>query len=144
MNKYDEIQIATFLRLWRNALHENQNVLPIKDLKYILLCDDVIGLTTYDGSISLSIGKEIHEIMLIIYERKTYEYIAIKVNYIKYIKTINYFGEWLDWGTSIRGAWFDTSDAIELQNYNFECISITDGFLKWFLYEFMGNNHDKD
>jgi hypothetical protein len=109
------------------------------DLKMMFLSSIIVGLTTYDDEIDIIIGNEIYEVMKIIYERKNFKYISNQNNYIKYIKTINYFKEWLDWGTSIRGAWFDYYEGmyIMLKNYDFEEIELSEEFMQWFLYKFL-------
>jgi len=146
MNWNPEEAKQTLLRCWNDYYEDNKDDAPEKDLRVMFLSSVVVGLTTYDGDIDLFIGKEISEVMKIIFEKKTFEYIGDHDNYVKYIKTINYFVDWLDWGTSIRGAWFDyygnfgdgfNGKYIELQDYGFEKVELSEDFMKWFIYEFL-------
>lgn len=70
----------------------------------------IFGFTTYDSNIDeLFAGKMIKVIQAIL-DRKTFEYIDKgEDNYINYLTMVNmpFLKDKLEWGTSIRGAWFD-------------------------------------
>ena len=89
---------------------EENDFTPL-EWKLIWLCDDVFDLTTYDLALSMDYGKAILEVMTAIRDRKTFEYINAnnEANYSKYIAVCNWFNlhNLIDWGTSIRGAWFE-------------------------------------
>lgn len=106
----------------------------------MFLSEYIVGITTYDGNLSLKFGKMIIETLEQIKNKTTYEYIENELNYEKYILSCNFIERWLDWGTSIRGAWFNTYDGkIETDEYlgNVGCdkefINITEDFISWFV-----------
>lgn len=147
MNWNPEKAKSTLLECWDDYYEDNNDETVSKsDLRLMFLSSVVINLTTYDDKIDLIIGKEIYEVMKIVFEKKSFEYISNHGNYVKYIKTINYFKDWLEWGTSIRGAWFDyygnSGDGfkgkyIQLMDYGFGEVELSEEFMKWFLYEFL-------
>jgi len=72
--------------------------------------------------------------------RTTFEYIKNKENYKNFILSCNFIQDWLEWGTSIRGAWFNTGDgkivldeALSNVGYEEEFIRIDDDFMEWFV-----------
>ena len=77
--------------------------------KYEWAANYIFDLTTYDGDIDEYFVQTIIEVCEVILEKRNFEYIQFRTNYIKYIvvcQLLDKFG-WIDWGTSIRGAWFD-------------------------------------
>jgi hypothetical protein len=75
----------------------------------------------------------------------TFEYIKNKNNYKNYILSCNFILDWLDWGTSIRGAWFNTVsgritpyECLSDIGYNKDYIDITKDFINWFI-NFLSN-----
>ena len=78
--------------------------------KYEWVGHNVFNLTTYDGELDELFGKKIIEVIQAILDRRTFEYIGVNdENYIAYIivcQLLNDF-KWIDWGTSIRGAWIE-------------------------------------
>ena len=80
--------------------------------KFGFLTDQVFDLTTYDGSISDEWGKIIYEVLCVIRDRKNFDYIEDENNYNKYLLVCNILDsfQWIEWGTSIRGAWFDENE----------------------------------
>lgn len=105
-----------------------------QDKRYAFLASEVFGLTTYDLDLDIEFGKDIFEVMKVIYERKNFEYIKNETNYKKYILVCNLLNDngWIEWGTSIRGAWFNNFDSIQFNDCSNEEIQLTDEFLKWF------------
>lgn len=77
--------------------------------KYEWAADEIFDLTTYDGELDELFVKKIIEVSKAILYRHTFEYIQNKQDYISYIIVCQMFERfnWIDWGTSIRGAWFD-------------------------------------
>ena len=77
--------------------------------KYEWIAGDVFNLTTYDGSLDELFTTKIIEVCKVILNRENFDYIRDDTNYIPYIlvcqvlKNLN----WIEWGTSIRGAWFE-------------------------------------
>lgn len=84
--------------------------------KYAWLCDSVFNIDTYDTNLSVKWGKLIFDVMRAIQGHKTYDYIKDEANYETYVAVCNLFNlnQLIDWGSSIRGAWFsfnkDTRD----------------------------------
>ena len=79
------------------------------ETKYEWAASEIFDLVTYDGSIDESFVKNIIEVCKVILEKKTYEYIKDEKNYITYLlvcQLLNH-NNWINWGTSIRGAWFE-------------------------------------
>lgn len=79
--------------------------------KYEWAADRIFDLVTYDGELDEMFVKNIIEVCKILLERKNFEYIEDPDNYIKLIvvcQILNRFN-WVEWGTSIRGAWFEES-----------------------------------
>lgn len=83
---------------------------PEPDSKYTWAANRIFNLTTYDSSLNELFVKNILEVCKVILEDRNYEYIEDRENYIKYILVCQLLEEfdWIEWGTSIRGAWFDT------------------------------------
>lgn len=92
------------------ANYETQrDVMGFYDDKYTWAARQVFDLTTYDGSLDERFVKDILEVCKVILENRNFEYIKNEDNYVKYIlvcQLLNGFS-WIEWGTSIRGAWFD-------------------------------------
>lgn len=107
--------------------------------KLMFLSSTIMGLTTYDTDLDFEFGKEIYEIMKAIYERKNFEYVKDDMKYKKFILISNILDRngWLEWGTSIRGCWFDEYSEIELHDYTGEKIRATNDFIKWLLEDFL-------
>ena len=78
------------------------------DTKYEWAAREVFDLTTYDGELDELIVKKIIEVLKVILDKTNYEYIKNRENYINYILVCQLLDKfnWIDWGTSIRGAWF--------------------------------------
>lgn len=77
--------------------------------KYEWAASEVFGLTTYDGDLDETFVKAILEVCKVIHNGSNFEYIKNEQNYIKYILVCQLLDKfhWIEWGTSIRGAWFD-------------------------------------
>lgn len=80
-----------------------------KHTKYEWAASEVFDLTTYDSSIDELFVKKIVEVLKAIRDRKTFDYIKDENNYITYLAVCQLLTRfnWINWGTSIRGAWFD-------------------------------------
>lgn len=79
------------------------------DSKYEWAASHVFELFTYDGMLDERFVKAIIEVSKAILDGRTYEYIEDERNYVKYILVCQLLDMkgWINWGTSIRGAWFD-------------------------------------
>ena len=100
----------TALEIYRAQYEEQLDWYEDKKSKYEWAATDIFGLTTYDGDLDERFVKDILEVCKVILERRNFEYIeASENNYIKYILVCQLLDRlhWIDWGTSIRGAWLD-------------------------------------
>lgn len=80
--------------------------------KYGWVASNVFDLATYDSSLDELFVKKIIEVCKVILDGLTYEYIHSNDNYIIYILVCQLLDKlnWIEWGTSIRGAWFQESE----------------------------------
>lgn len=87
--------------------------------KYTWAACNVFDLTTYDGKLDELFVKKIIEVCKVILNDKNYEYIEDENNYITYVLVcqllVNF--NWVDWGVSIRGAWFQESNLRPILTY---------------------------
>lgn len=77
--------------------------------KLAFLGSDIFDFTTYDGAMDELLAKKMIEVIDCILNRKTFDYQNDDANYINYITMVNmpFMKDKIEWGTSIRGAWFD-------------------------------------
>lgn len=81
--------------------------------KYVWAAEEVFGMFTYDNKMSELFVKEIFEVLDVIINRTNYEYInKNEDSYIKYLRVCLFLDRlcWLEWGSSIRGAWLDSDN----------------------------------
>jgi len=96
--------------------------LKLLEHSYKVCCDDeeeitrleflalhVFNFTTYDGCIDELFAKKALEVCSAINNRETFKYHNDNENYVWYLLLCNmpFFIDKLEWGTSIRGAWWD-------------------------------------
>lgn len=69
----------------------------------------IFDFTTYDSEMDALLGKKAMEVFRAISEHETIKYIADKDQYSWYIIMCNmpFFAQRINWGTSIRGSWWD-------------------------------------
>lgn len=81
---------------------------PASRLAY--LSDHIFDFTTYDSEIAEEFARKALEVCRAISERKTFDYIRDAANYRWFLLMCNmpFFYPRLNWGGSIRGAWWDT------------------------------------
>ncbi len=72
------------------------------------LADNVFDFTTYEGEYSELFARKALEVCAAISDSKTLEYIKEPENRLWYLLMVNmpFFADKLEWGTSIRGAWW--------------------------------------
>ncbi|MBL0317485.1 MAG: hypothetical protein IPP69_17640 [Flavobacteriales bacterium] len=80
--------------------------------KFEFLSSDIFDFTTYDGSIDELFAKNMIEVIDCILNKTTFEYHKsgqYGVKYLNFLTMVNtpFMKGKLEWGTSIRGAWFD-------------------------------------
>lgn len=70
---------------------------------------NVFDFTTYDGEMDNLFGSKALEVCKAINSKQTFEYQKDPENYKWYLIMVNmpFFEKKLEWGTSIRGAWWD-------------------------------------
>ena len=79
----------------------------------------IFNLTTYDSKMDIQLGCRIIEVVRCILDRTTFDYIEESpAKYSNYITVINllFFDGMLEWGASIRGAWFDEFKSYSISN----------------------------
>jgi hypothetical protein len=86
---------------------ENHGCPP--DNKSQFLGSRIFDFTTYDGGVDELFAKKMLEVIDCILNRTTFDYQNDENNYINYLTMVNmpFMQGKLEWGTSIRGAWFD-------------------------------------
>lgn len=87
--------------------HHKKTYNNSKMSKLEFVAHETFGLATYDVELDELFAKKIIEVIKVIIERKNFEYIEDKQNYINYILVCQLLDKagWIEWGTSIRGAW---------------------------------------
>ncbi len=99
-----------YLKLLRESYKEttdNRDDPTLEKLEF--LANDIFGFTTYENVVSSMMAKKALEVCKAISDKKTFDYIAIEEGNFWYLVMVNmpFFGNRLEWGTSIRGAWWD-------------------------------------
>jgi len=79
------------------------------------LCDHIFEIVTYDGEMAAMFGEKAVEVCNAILTGKTFEYIEDKERYKWYLTMCNFpfFKNKIEWGCSIRGAWWMTYQTIK-------------------------------
>jgi hypothetical protein len=93
---------------------------PESKLEY--LGDTIFDFTTYDGAISVLLAENMLPVIKCILEKTTFVYISANTEqYVNYITMVNtgFLADKIEWGTSIRGAWFDNFGTTG--DYEFDC-----------------------
>lgn len=89
--------------------HEKINSCSGEDIsKAEFLASSVFNLTTYSSSMDELLVSKFIKVCEAITNEETFKYIEDEQNYVWYIICVNmeFFKERIDWGTSIRGAWW--------------------------------------
>ena len=104
--------LKCYLRQEYTFHNDLDNKFNVVDVKAIFVAD-IFDITTYDHGLSIEFGKTIIEVMEVINNRKNFEYMdQSRENYKKFILVANLLDHfnWIEWGTSIRGCWFNRWD----------------------------------
>lgn len=82
------------------------------------LSEFIFDFTTYDSEISELFAKRGVEVCQVIVENKTFEYIKNEENYKWFLIMVNmsFFNNKLEWGTSIRGAWWYFQNSLTFES----------------------------
>lgn len=94
--------------------------------KIMFLSDYIFDFTTYHDNISLDMAADMLNVLSAIQNRSSFEYISDDRNYRTYLTMINmpFLNGKLEWGTSIRGAWFDCCGQDETYTFALGSISV--------------------
>ena len=108
----------TIKELYAACYGEYREFIDDEATKYQWVGNAVFNLVTYDGALDELFAKYIIEICKAILERRTFDYCSgsdITEDYVKYILVCQKLEalDWINWGTSIRGAWFDAGKDAE-------------------------------
>lgn len=96
-------------KTYEAAYKEYCGYFPELTTKYHWAATMIFDLVTYDDDLEELFVKKIIEVCRAILDGKTFDYISGHgENYRTYIIVCNLLNgwQWIDWGTSIRGAWF--------------------------------------
>ena len=82
----------------------------------------IFDFTTYSGEMDVLFANKMIEVLKCILNRTTFDYIKDEKQYINYLTMINmpFLIDKIEWGTSIRGAWFDIYKEYEIDNIKIE------------------------
>jgi hypothetical protein len=99
------------IELYRKEYAFETEVIQEGSTKYTWAASQVFGLTSYDRSLDELFVKKIIDVCKAILEGRTFEYIRDGSQYVTYILVCQLLERlnWIEWGTSIRGAWFEES-----------------------------------
>lgn len=95
-------------------------------LEYLAL--HIFGFTTYDSEMDQLFARKAVEVCAAITHRTTFDYIEDPTNYTWYLVMCNmpFFANRIEWGTSIRGAWWDSSQKIDSCGFYIDGKQVTD------------------
>lgn len=97
-----------YAQLLNDGFLEDQSGENACGSKIEFLARHVFDFTTYDSDMDQLLGQKAVEVCRALSSRATHGYIKVPENYRWYIVMCNmpFFTPRLDWGTSIRGAWW--------------------------------------
>lgn len=92
---------------------DTRNNLKQQRLEFVV--DQLFNMITYDSEVSCIFGRQLIEVMRVIYNRTSYDYIKDDNKYLIFILVANVLNDcgMIEWGTSIRGCWFIQKDNIQ-------------------------------
>lgn len=109
---------ADWLRILRESHAESDDFSGYRTSNLEYLAGAIFGINTYDGGMDhLMAGKAI-EVCRAISGKATFEYIKNAGDYQWYLVMCHlpFFAERINWGSSIRGAWWDSYGGVKLQS----------------------------
>lgn len=98
-----------YLKLLENSYEQCKESQCDGDMERLeFLAENIFDFTTYENVVSSLMAKKCLEVCRAISDRKTFEYIESEEGNLWYLLMVNmpFFAEKLEWGTSIRGAWW--------------------------------------
>jgi len=124
--------MGKFIQKIDNNYHEWVELSEHACTKLEYLGNVIFDFTTYSSDIDIIFAQKMVPVLKCILNRKTFEYIKDNDHHINYISMCNspFLIDKLEWGTSIRGAWFN-----DAKSYRIDCgrIIIKEGELKEFI-----------
>ena len=103
-----------YIELLEHSFAEDSSFHEPPHSRLDFLANAVFDFTTYDPAMSELFARKALEVCAAINNRTTFEYIENKDNYQWYLLMLNmpFFEDRIDWGTSIRGAWWNFQQAL--------------------------------
>jgi hypothetical protein len=91
------------------------------------LGSEIFDFTTYDGDVDSLFASKMIEVLECILNGTTFKYQEDESNYLNYLTMVNmpFLRGTLDYGTSIRGAWFDEYGVKGINDKPYEIGNIT-------------------
>ena len=113
---------AKYIELLDKHFKEEQHLEFAHETKMEYLASSIFDFTTYDGEIDILLAGRMIEVLKVILNRNTFEYIKDREQYLNYLTMVNmpFLKDKLDWGGSIRGAWFDNWKEYEIDGIEIE------------------------
>jgi hypothetical protein len=135
--------IRKAFKFWTEIVDEEITTLfSIQDCKYIFLSEQILGFDTYSRDLDLQFGRMFLEVMVVIETRTNHQYIKSAVAHHKnYVMACHFLKNCIEYGTSLRGAWFDYNDGkiypdfclSNISGHTEDFIKIDEPFMKWFI-----------
>lgn len=99
--------MADYLAMLEHSYSMTKDVMDVRT-RLEFLGEYIFNLTTYDIEMSELFARKALEVCTAISDRATFDYIKDADNYRWYLLLCNvpFFADRLQWGTSIRGAWW--------------------------------------
>ncbi len=96
-----------------NELYDKAKSIGDSHSKLEFLSDTIFDFTTYDSLVSEQFASKMLEVIDCILNRTTYKYQEENDNYINFLAMVNmpFLCDKIEWGMSIRGAWFEEYDS---------------------------------
>lgn len=113
---------ANYLAILEASYEEDQAFEPERSRSRLsYLADEIFDFTTYDDGIAEEFAAGALDVCEAINDKKTFEFIKDEAKYRWYLLMCNmpFFASRLEWGTSVRGAWWSAESGVHLVSGNF-------------------------
>ena len=109
--------MAKYIELLDKHFKEEQHLECAPETKMEYLGSSIFDFNTYDSEIDILFAEKMVEVLKVILNKNTFEYIKDREQYLNYLTMVNmpFLTDKLDWGGSIRGAWFDNWKEYEIE-----------------------------
>lgn len=115
-------------QLLEHSYKEHQKLGLVDNSRLEYLAKEIFDFTTYDGEKDILFAKKAVEVCKAISSKTTFDYHgASDDNYNWYLVMCNmpFFNDKISWGTSIRGAWWDTD--VHTRKIKYQSLGLWDG-----------------